>query len=44
VLEPGKFRISVGSSQPDARSVELCGRAPLSIELELVGVRQEIAY
>ncbi|HEY2407383.1 MAG TPA: glycoside hydrolase family 3 C-terminal domain-containing protein [Polyangiaceae bacterium] len=44
VLEPGKFRISVGSSQPDARSVELCGRAPLSIELELLGVRQEIAY
>lgn len=28
-LEPGEFRLSVGGSQPDARSVALTGRAPL---------------
>ena len=28
-LEPGRFRVFIGGSQPDARSVELMGRAPL---------------
>jgi beta-glucosidase len=36
VLEPGRFRISVGGSQPDERSRELTGRAPLSVEIEVV--------
>jgi beta-glucosidase len=33
VLEPGRVRISVGGSQPDPRSVELTGQAPLSGEI-----------
>jgi beta-glucosidase len=36
VLEPGRFRLSVGGSQPDERSRELTGRAPLSIDIEVV--------
>ena len=36
VLEPGRFRASIGSSQPDERSVELVGRAPVTIEFEVV--------
>ncbi len=44
VLEPGRFRISVGGSQPDARSVALTGQAPLSAELELGGARSELPY
>jgi beta-glucosidase len=36
VLEPGRFRISVGGSQPDERSAELLGHAPLTVELEVV--------
>jgi beta-glucosidase len=37
VLEPGRFRISVGGSQPDARSETLTGSRPLTVELEVVG-------
>jgi beta-glucosidase len=44
VLEPGRFRLFVGGSQPDARSVELTGRAPLSAEFEVVGQRVELPY
>lgn len=44
VLEPGKFRITVGGSQPDARSVELTGQAPLALELEVTGQRLELPY
>jgi beta-glucosidase len=44
VLEPGRFRVYVGGSQPDARSVELVGRAPLAAEFELVGQRLELPY
>ncbi len=44
VLEPGRFRVHVGGSQPDARSVELLGRAPLSAEFELGGQRRELSY
>ncbi len=44
VLEPGRFRLTLGGSQPDARSVALMGRAPLETEVELVGVRSEIEY
>lgn len=44
VLEPGAFRISVGGSQPDARSIELMGRAPLIADIELSGTRLELPY
>jgi beta-glucosidase len=44
VLAPGRFRVSVGGSQPDARSVALLGVAPLGAELELAGARREIPY
>ncbi len=44
LLEPGRFRISVGGSQPDARSVELAGQAPLTIELEVVGDEAVLPY
>lgn len=43
-LEPGRFRIFVGGSQPDERSVELLGRAPLSIELDVRGSITELPY
>ena len=42
VLEPGRFRVALGGSQPDARSVALLGQAPLAAELELAGNRREI--
>jgi len=44
VLEPGRFRLSLGGSQPDPRSVALMGTAPLETEVELVGARSEIEY
>lgn len=44
VLEPGRFRLTLGGSQPDARSVELTGQAPLAVEVELTGARREIPY
>jgi beta-glucosidase len=37
VVEPGLFRISVGGSQPDARSVQLTGHRPLEAILEVTG-------
>ena len=43
-LEPGRFRVFVGGSQPDARSVELMGQAPLSLEIEVVGGRLLLGY
>jgi beta-glucosidase len=43
-LEPGRFRLSVGGSQPDARSVALTGQTPLSIELEVEGARTALPY
>ncbi len=43
-LEPGRFLIFIGGSQPDARSVELMGRTPLSVELEVVGERLKLSY
>jgi beta-glucosidase len=44
VLEPGRFRATIGGSQPDARSVELAGQAPLAIEFDLAGERTELPY
>ena len=37
VLEPGRFRATIGGSQPDARSAELTGQSPLAIEFDVVG-------
>jgi beta-glucosidase len=44
VFQPGKYRVSVGGSQPDVRSGDLMGEDPLSIEFELVGDRREMPY
>jgi len=37
VLEPGRFRATIGGSQPDPRSADLTGTTPLSIEFDVVG-------
>ncbi len=37
VLEPGKFSVYAGGSQPDARSGELTGTRPLSTEFTVTG-------
>jgi beta-glucosidase len=44
VLEPGRFRATIGGSQPDARSRELTGQTPLAVEFEVVGERVELPY
>jgi beta-glucosidase len=44
VLEPGAFRITVGGSQPDTRSVALMGQAPLGTQVEVVGSTLKLAY
>lgn len=44
LLESGRYRVSLGSSQPDARSAELLGRSPLSTEFEMVGERRVLPY
>ncbi len=44
VLEPGRFVISVGGSQPDERSAELLGRRPVAIDVEVVGAVTELPY
>lgn len=44
VLEPGRFRISVGGSQPDVQSQELMGRSPLTCEFEAVGEKTKLEY
>ncbi|HTA91998.1 MAG TPA: glycoside hydrolase family 3 C-terminal domain-containing protein [Polyangiaceae bacterium] len=44
MLEPGQFRISVGGSQPDARSVALTGHAPLSVEIQVTGAVLPLPY
>lgn len=43
-IEPGTFRISVGGSQPDARSEQLLGVAPVSVELQVTGSKRELPY
>jgi len=44
VMEPGRFRVTIGGSQPDARSQELTGQAPLAAEFEVTGARLELPY
>jgi beta-glucosidase len=43
-LEPGRFLIAVGGSQPDDRSTELTGARPLVATLEATGDRLELPY
>jgi beta-glucosidase len=44
LLEPGRFRATLGGSQPDPRSVALMGKAPLAVEFEVVGKLAELPY
>jgi beta-glucosidase len=44
VLEPGRFRLSLGGSQPDERSVALTGKQPLSAEFDVVGQTLVLPY
>lgn len=43
-LEPGAFRVFVGGSQPDSRSLALLGQAPLSADLSLTGMPLSLPY
>lgn len=44
VLEPGRFRVHVGGSQPDKRSLELTGAKVLSADYEVTGSPLEVEY
>ena len=44
VYQPGRFRIYLGGSQPDARSADLIGEDPQWIEIMLRGERVELEY
>ncbi len=44
VLEPGRFRLTVGGSQPDPRSVSLIGQAPLALEFDVEGEVRVLPY
>ncbi|HEX2733106.1 MAG TPA: glycoside hydrolase family 3 C-terminal domain-containing protein [Polyangiaceae bacterium] len=44
VLEPGRFGVYVGGSQPDARSAELLGQRPLMAELVVAGLPLALSY
>lgn len=43
-LEPGRFRATLGGSQPDRRSVELTGQSPLTVEFEVIGRVVDLPY
>lgn len=43
-LEPGTFRIFVGGTQPDTRSVALAGSAPLVADLRVTGQPLTLPY
>ena len=44
VLEPGRFEIYIGGSQPDERSIRLTGTQVQSASFEVTGSRQELRY
>jgi beta-glucosidase len=44
VLEAGRFRLSVGGSQPDPRSIALLGQVPASVDLVVTGTSSELPY
>jgi beta-glucosidase len=43
-LEPGGFRVSLGGSQADPRSIALTGKRPPAIDFEVTGPRLELPY
>lgn len=44
LLEPGTFKVFVGGTQPDSRSIELVGQEPLQAEFTVEGDVQELPY
>ena len=44
IIEPGRFKISIGGQQPDDRSKELMGRECDIFEIELTGSVTEVEY
>ena len=44
VLEPGKFEVYIGGSQPDGRSIALTGTEVVKYEFEINGQETELAY
>jgi len=44
ILEPGRFRVTVGGRQPDRRSEELAGTAVLTAEFKVIGDKTELEY
>ena len=44
ILEPGRFRVHVGGSQPDDRSAALTGARPLSAEFSVMGDEVRLPY
>jgi beta-glucosidase len=44
LLEPGRFRVFVGGSQPDPRSVALLGQSPLAADFVVSGDALSLAY
>ena len=44
VLRPGKYQISIGAGQPDARTQELYGCRTEVLELEISGTETEIEF
>lgn len=44
MIEPGKFKIHIGGSQPDQRSMALKGSEVLSLEFSVQGETKEIEY
>lgn len=44
IIEPGKFKIYIGGSQPDQRSMALKGSEVLSLEFSVQGETKEIEY
>lgn len=44
VIKPGKYEISIGAGQPDARTEELSGRKIKVLKLNLIGTETEIEF
>lgn len=44
ILEPGKFEVYIGGSQPDQRSLELTGMDVLTYVFEVTGQAKELTY
>jgi beta-glucosidase len=43
LIEPGRFTVHVGGSQPDARSIALRGMSPLRADFEVTGAALKLA-